>query len=269
MIPQEISLIYNQENTPSFLNEVPNPFLKNLLNLMVKAGDFAVKVREEQSDLGIRTKGVEDFVTEVDISNQNFLVTELLKVNYQEAFKLDSEPKVGFVLEEDTELTKQYAAKGDEDIFIYIDPIDGTTSFKDGENNFSVGVAVEDKTGAPLYSAVYLPARGEIYVLDYEADQPYIIKKNGIKEYINISETEPKLHKIAAHYNKEHKETLLKVYSALSGKEVKWPSDLQDGEEKFGENHVPGSLMMDLCDLATGKYDLLINGGAHLWDVAL
>jgi fructose-1,6-bisphosphatase/inositol monophosphatase family enzyme len=26
--------------------------------------------------------------------------------------------------------------------------------------------------------------------------------------------------------------------------------------------------MMDMCDLALGKYNLLINGGAHIWDVA-
>src|SRR4051812_42582608 len=96
---------YNLESVPSFLVEIPDRFLGNLLTLMVKAGNFAISERK-QADLDVQTKGVEDFVTKVDISNQNFLVKELLKTDWQETLNLESPVTIGFVLEEDTELTK-------------------------------------------------------------------------------------------------------------------------------------------------------------------
>lgn len=71
-------------------------------------------------------------------------------------------------------LSARSAAQGNEDIFINIDPIDGTTAFKDGGDAFCVGVSIERRNGAVLYAVVYIPSREKGYVLTHEYSEVII-----------------------------------------------------------------------------------------------
>lgn len=261
--------LYKLYRIPGFLESLDDVFLTKLLTLLVQAGAFAQSFRQLM-DLGVNLKGDEDFITVVDVKNQDYLVAQLLTANIEHLLEGPLPTKIGFVLEEDTDITKQNIAKGDEDIFVYIDPIDGTTSFKDGGDDFAIGVSIQSSSGNLFYSAIYIPAREEIVVADRNHDQGYYFDAQGTKHHISTQERESglELKRIAAHYNPAHKDTLLQVYSLLAEREVLWHSDVTNQAERYGDNPVPGSLMIDLLDLAHDKYDLVINGGCHLWDVA-
>lgn len=270
MNAQALNYHYSLYKTPAFLEDMSDDsILNNVIEIVVRAGAFALSVRQ-LSDLGVRLKGEEDFVTSVDFNNQDYLVGQLLTANLNHLFDFEGIVRLGFILEEDTQNSKQFSAKGDEEIFIYIDPIDGTTSYKDGGDDFCVGVSIERKSGENLYAVIYIPAREQIIIADHVTQQAYWYDNTGKKHIFPVaaSENGTDLLKIAAHYNPAHREKLLEIYSLLAGRSVKWFNEIHDETERFGENPVPGSLMIDLIDLAMGKYDLVINGGCHLWDIA-
>lgn len=269
MTPQNLHRLYELYRIPGFLDSLDDVFLKHLLSLLVQAGAFAQSFRQLM-DLGVGLKGDEDFITVVDVKNQDYLVAQLLTLKLEQLLENPVPTKIGFVLEEDTDITKQNIAKGDEDIFVYIDPIDGTTSYKDGGDDFAIGVSIQSSSGNLYYSAVYIPSREEIVIADRNHDQSYYFDSQGTKHFISAqaNESGSELKRIAAHYNLAHKSVLLEVYSLLAGREVKWHSEVVSPSDRFGDNPVPGSLMIDLLDLARDKYDLVINGGCHLWDVA-
>lgn len=270
MNAQALNYHYSLYKTPSFLEDMSDDSILNrVIEIVVRAGAFALSVRQ-LSDLGITLKGEEDFVTSVDFNNQDYLVGQLLTANLNSLFDSEGIIRLGFILEEDTQNSKKFSAKGDEEIFIYIDPIDGTTAYKDGGDDFCVGVSIERKTGENLYAVIYIPAREHIIIVDHITQQAYWYDKIGKKNvFSSVSKSQgTNLLKVAAHYNPAHREKLLEIYSFLAGRQVKWFNEVTDRTERFGENPVPGSLMIDLIDLAMGRYDLVINGGCHLWDIA-
>lgn len=257
---------YNQIPVPNLIQELLDPDLRLILSSVYRAGQYAVQMRATH-DLDVRAKSTENFVTVIDTSNQDYLVTQMNQLS----FSLSS--SVGYILEEDTELSARSAANGTEDMFIYIDPIDGTTAFKDGGDAFCVGISVERRNGEVLYAVVYIPSREKAYVLTHQNSEVAIYDfdkmEGGRSKYIEVKQSEPQLlRSVAAHYNPEKKDELLRVYSVLAGRPVLWHTEVVSTAERFGSNPVPGSLIMDLTDLAQGRYDVVINWGAHLWDIA-
>lgn len=268
--PKTLHQHYSLYKTPVFLEDLNDAsILKNIIDVVVRAGSFAVAVRQ-LSDLGVALKGEEDYVTKVDTNNQDYLVSQLLTMNLDTILGLEGIVGMGFVLEEDTKISKEYLASGDEGVFIYIDPIDGTTSFKDGGDNFCVGVSIERRTGENLFAVIYIPSRQQIIVADHITKQAYWFDNFGKKHLFEevADKNDFDIRRIAAHYNPVHREKLLEIYSFLAAKPIKWFGETEDPNERFGSNVVPGSLMIDLIDLAFGKYDLVINGSCHLWDIA-
>lgn len=251
---------------PKVIEAETNDDLRLILTSVYRAGQYAVKTRKNRN-LEVKTKSALNFVTVVDTDNQNFLVGEFQNLSF---FK---STLVGFVLEENTKQTQKYLAKGGEDILIYIDPIDGTTAFKEGGDDFCVGVSVEKKNGELLYAVVYIPARDKMYCLGLTmsslVELDFVLGDSKRKE-INVESwgkdvTNPR---VATHYNHEKKDELLKIYSIISGRKVRWYAGHGDRGSRYGDNSSPGSLMIDMIDLVLGKYDLVINGNAHLWDIA-
>ncbi len=269
MSDESLKKLYSLYKIPGFLDRLDDNFLRDVLTCLVQAGSFAMSIRQ-LGDIGVALKGEEDFITLVDTKNQDYLVAQLLSTGLERLLETPLALRLGFVLEEDTMVSQAHRAQGGEDILVYIDPIDGTTSFKDGGNDFAIGVSIQSASGNLFYSAVYIPAREEIIVADRNHNQAYIYDAQGEKQIIapQSDKTQASLRRIAAHYNPAHKDTLLQVYSLLAGRKVLWHSEAKDPVARFGDNPVPGSLMIDLIDLARDKYDLVINGGCHLWDLA-
>nr|WP_245625777.1 inositol monophosphatase family protein [Marinifilum fragile] len=93
-----------------------------------KAGAF---IKEQQNKIKadvVETKGMHDFVTYVDKTSEELIVTELKKIL----------PEAGFIAEEGTET---YRA----DRFNWIiDPLDGTTNYIHGFSPFAVSIALQE-----------------------------------------------------------------------------------------------------------------------------
>jgi myo-inositol-1(or 4)-monophosphatase len=87
-------------------------------------------------------------VTEADIALDRFLRTALL----------DARPDYGWLSEESADNTERLAAKR---VFI-VDPIDGTRGFINGEDTWTISLAVVEN-GVPVAGVVYAPARDELY----------------------------------------------------------------------------------------------------------
>ncbi|MDA3954959.1 MAG: inositol monophosphatase family protein [Bacteroidales bacterium] len=89
-------------------------------------GQFIVNERKNNSKLDIEVKGLHDFVTYVDKSSEQKLVSELKKIL----------PEAGFLAEEGTS-----TEKGEKFNWI-IDPLDGTTNFIHGVTPYAISIAL-------------------------------------------------------------------------------------------------------------------------------
>lgn len=89
-------------------------------------GQFIVNERKNNSKLDIEVKGLHDFVTYVDKTSEQKLVTELKKIL----------PEAGFIAEEGTS-----TEKGEKYNWI-IDPLDGTTNFIHGITPYAISIAL-------------------------------------------------------------------------------------------------------------------------------
>lgn len=115
--------------------------------LVREAGALALGYFERLSELTIKSKGLQDFVSEADLQ------TELLiRGRIAEAFPEDA------FFGEETGATRLSGARG---VWV-VDPIDGTQPFLSGQRNWCVSVAfVMD--GVLQFGLVYSPAEEEMF----------------------------------------------------------------------------------------------------------
>jgi myo-inositol-1(or 4)-monophosphatase len=96
--------------------------------------------------LEVETKGVHDFVTNIDKYSESTLVDELQKIY----------PEAGFIAEEGTRTDRS------EEYNWIIDPIDGTTNFIHFHPPFAISIALAYK-GKPIVGVVYEMGADELF----------------------------------------------------------------------------------------------------------
>src|SRR3982751_3756642 len=105
--------------------------MQPLLNIAVRAarqaGDLALRSLNRLHQLEVRSKGLNDFVTEVDLLAEQEIITTIRK----------SYPDHAFLAEESGR------SAGDDEFLWIIDPLDGNTNFMHGFPQFSVSVALQ------------------------------------------------------------------------------------------------------------------------------
>lgn len=127
-------------------------------NLAIAAGALAMEVLDNLS-IESRLKSDASPVTEADERIEAYLLRELER----------SLPGVPFLAEESA---ARGMTLGAEQSFLLIDPIDGTREFLARSPDFTVNVALAEKS-APRVGAVYAPAQGRVWFAGargYEAD---------------------------------------------------------------------------------------------------
>jgi len=117
-------------------------------NLAIAAGALAMEVLANP-DIESRLKGDTSPVTEADERIEAYLLREL-----ETAL-----PGVPFLAEESVASGKTLDAG---DAFLLIDPIDGTREFLARSSDFTINVALAEKS-APRVGAVYAPAQGRVW----------------------------------------------------------------------------------------------------------
>ncbi|WP_448583635.1 inositol monophosphatase family protein [Thermocrinis sp.] len=136
------------------------------------------------------------------------------------------------------------------DAIWFIDPLDGTKNFVSGFPIFgvSVGFVME---GIPIVGAVYLPYFNSLYY----AGESLGAYKDGKRIYISKRDT---LKKMSVSYGfPSRAKRDLNLYWEI----------FKDVFEKVGSMRRPGAAAVDLCFLAEGIFDGLIEFELNPWDV--
>lgn len=204
-------------------------------NLAIETGYFILNEQKRFTSEDIQSKGVHNYVTYVDTTSEEKLVTGL-KILL---------PEAGFIAEEGT--TK---LKGERYNWI-IDPLDGTTNFIHGLPPYAISIALADKDEIIL-GVVYEITFGECYYA--WKDSPAFLNGREIRvstadkvsksliatgfPYTNFEKIEPFMYSMK--YFMKHSHGIRRL----------------------------GSAATDLVYLASGRFEGFYEYGLNPWDVA-
>ncbi len=209
---------------------------------------LAVQVATEAADLvrERRLSGVEvsdtktsptDIVTEVDKAAERLIYDRLMTAR----------PDDGFVGEEGA------SSRSTSGVSWVVDPIDGTVNFLYGIPAYSVSIAAA-VDGEPVAGVVLNVQSGELYTATLDGGAFL----DGARLTVGSRREVPPLsHQlVGTGFNYVHDVKLLQV-AAVSAmmREVR---DIRR----------IGSAALDLCNVATGRYDAYVEEGLHQWDAA-
>lgn len=209
-----------------------------LLDLLPVAGQIVRRYLHAE-ELPIKKKGVHDFVTAADLEVDKFLKENLNK-NFSEIPILSEETFEGNF--------EKYAKR---DLQFIIDPLDGTSNFFRGDDNFCISVALVEK-GEPLLGVIFSPISSRLFWATYRDKKAFW---NGRSISVsNISD----LGKAVvctdwSHVMETREDTtqfLRKIYT------------------KVRQIKILGSAATDLTLLARGGVDIYHHVRLYPWDVA-
>jgi myo-inositol-1(or 4)-monophosphatase len=212
-----------------------------MLNIAVKAaraaGSIINRAALDVERLTITTKGVNDFVTEVDQAAEAAAIETLLTAY----------PGHGILAEESG---RQHGAKHSDYLWI-IDPLDGTTNFIHGLPVYAVSIALAFR-GKVEQAVVYDPTRNDLF---------YASKGRGA--FLNDRRL------------RVSKRTRLAESLVGTGFPFRKGDNFHRYVEMFEQvmQHCagirrPGAAALDLCYVAAGWYDGFFETGLSPWDMA-
>lgn len=113
-----------------------------------KAGDLIVRASDELDVVSHRSKGLADYVTEVDLASEKEILYHLRKAYPDHAYVCEESGRTGA---DDAEYTW------------VIDPLDGTSNFMRGIPHYAISIACL-KNGKPEHAVIVDPVRREEFV---------------------------------------------------------------------------------------------------------
>jgi myo-inositol-1(or 4)-monophosphatase len=215
--------------------------LHPMLNIAVKAaraaGSIINRAALDVERLTISTKGVNDFVTEVDQAAEQVIIETLLTAYPGHAILAE-------------ESGRKHGAKHSDYLWI-IDPLDGTTNFIHGFPVYAVSIALAFR-GKVEQAVVYDPTRNDLF---------YASKGRGA--FLNDRRL------------RVSKRTRLAESLIGTGFPFRKGDNFHRYVEMFEQvmQHCagvrrPGAAALDLCYVAAGWYDGFFETGLNPWDVA-
>jgi myo-inositol-1(or 4)-monophosphatase len=211
------------------------PELDRLCALLRSAAEAEIMPRFRHAR--IRAKADGSLVTEADLAVQKLIGDELSRA-YPEF------PVLG----EETSPQEQQSLLDDAGTGVWcLDPLDGTSNYAYGFPYFCVSLALL-RRGQPILGCIYDPVHGECF----GAQRGGGAFLNGESLHLACERTE--LGDCLAMVD-------LKRLSA-------WDLPRMGGESPFRSQRNLGSVALDWCWLAAGRYQLYLHGGQKLWDYA-
>jgi myo-inositol-1(or 4)-monophosphatase len=213
-----------------------------LINVMVRAAEKAGRGLSrdfgEVENLQVSKKGPGDFVSAADIRAEKVIREELAKARQ----------KFGFLMEESGETKGE-----DPDRRWIVDPLDGTSNFLHGIPHWAVSIAAEEK-GKITAAVIYDPVSGDLYWAE---------RGNGA--YLNNRRLE---------CSRRSKLIDCMVGSGLPGygmprKDINlFSAEIDAVMHQVGGLRRMGSAALDLCYVASGKFDGYWKRKISAWDLA-
>lgn len=217
-----------------------HPMLNTALTVARSTGDLLARAFEDLDSLKVESKGVNDFVTNVDRAAEEMIITGLRK-RY---------PRHGFLGEECGRIAGQDEG---EDYLWIIDPLDGTTNFIHGIPHFAISIALEVK-GQLEVAVVYDPIKKE----EFTATKGRGAALNGKRMRVsNRRSLEGALLGTGFPFRPDQArfvEPYMNIFRELA-------------MQTAGIRR-PGSAALDLAYVAAGRFDGFWEFGLQIWDMA-
>ncbi len=210
-----------------------HPFLNIATRAARKAGSHIMRAYERLDEVKVSSKGVNDYVTDVDRKSEEIIIDTLFKFY----------PTHGFLGEESGETV------GHDNCRWIIDPLDGTMNFIHGYPNFCISMAYEEN-GRIEHGLIYDPVRDVLFTASRGSGAFCNDKRVRVRNFKLLSKA-----LITLSFNKRdltpdhaHKMIQLTLQSAAIRRS--------------------GSAALDLAHVAAGLADGCVQWGMQIWDIA-
>jgi myo-inositol-1(or 4)-monophosphatase len=215
--------------------------LHPMLNIAVKAaraaGSIINRAALDVERLTISTKGVNDFVTEVDQAAEQAIIETLLTAYPGHAILAE-------------ESGRKHGAKHSDYLWI-IDPLDGTTNFIHGFPVYAVSIALAFR-GKIEQAVVYDPARNDLFFASKGRGAFLNDRRLRVSKRIRLAES---LIGTGFPFRKgDNFHRYIEMFEQVM--------------QHCAGVRRPGAAALDLCYVAAGWYDGFFETGLQPWDVA-
>ena len=209
-----------------------------MLNIAVKAarraGNVINRATRNLDVLSVRTKSVNDFVSEIDQEAERAIV-DTLKAAY---------PSHAILAEES-------GAAGHSEYVWVIDPLDGTTNFLHGFPQYAVSIALMHR-GVPTQAVVYDPGRNDLFTAS--RGRGAFLNEHRIRVSRRTRLAEALIGTGFPFRQFDHIDAYLAILRELVQK--------TEGVRR------PGAASLDLAYVAAGRLDGFWEFGLSVWDIA-
>jgi myo-inositol-1(or 4)-monophosphatase len=216
--------------------------MQPLLNIAIqaarRAGEVIVRGLNRLHRLDVRTKGQNDFVSEIDTQAEREII-DLVHKRY---------PQHAFLAEE----SGQSGPSGHDEFLWIVDPLDGTTNFLHGYPQFAVSIGVQ-RRGRMEHAVVYDPMRQELFTASRGDGAQLDGKRIRVSPHIGLERALVGTgfpYRSNLHWIDPYMGMLKAVMQATAG------------------IRRPGSAALDLAYVAAGRLDAFWELGLSPWDTA-
>ncbi|MFQ6027164.1 MAG: inositol monophosphatase family protein [Dehalococcoidia bacterium] len=189
---------------------------------------------QDQGNLQVKYKDQHNIVTEADKKSEDLILSIIQRAYPEHA--IFSEEAGGMV-----------TANG---YLWVVDPLDGTTNFAHNLPHYAVSIALLHD-GVPVVGVVYNPVRDELFTAE-----------RGEGALLNGQIIEPSAI--------SHLETAVVIANRGSdpAEKLRFGHIFKVLTEHVRSIRVPGATALDLCYVASGRFDAIINNGCEFYDCA-
>lgn len=213
-----------------------NPILNTAFKAARKAGDMMIRASNNLSAIKVDSKAFNDFVSDIDRMSESILI-EALKEAY---------PQHKITTEESGSHGKAHA-----EYEWIIDPLDGTTNYLHGHPQFAISMALLHK-GVLQEALVYAPERNDLYLASRGKGALLNDRRIRVSNRIELNQC------LIGTGFPVVDQSMMDTYLAI----------LKDFLSKTAGARREGAASLDLCALATGRFDGFFEFNLKPWDIA-
>ncbi|MDO9101285.1 MAG: inositol monophosphatase family protein [Candidatus Nitrotoga sp.] len=211
-----------------------HPMLTIAVKAARRAGNLIHRAADNLDHLTVTKKSHSDYVSEVDRAAEQTIINTLL----------DAYPKHAILAEES-------GAQGDSEYLWIIDPLDGTTNFLHGFQQYAVSIALQHN-GVLTQAVIYDPTKNDLFTATRGSGAYINDRRLRVSKRIELADC---LIGTGFPYTKfEHLDPYMNI--------------LRDMMQKTAGLRRPGSAALDLAYTAAGRYDGFFEIGLKPWDIA-
>jgi myo-inositol-1(or 4)-monophosphatase len=213
--------------------------MQPLLNIAIRAarraGEVIVRGMNRLHRLDVRSKGQNDFVTEIDMQAEREIIEIVRKHHPDHAF-----------------LAEESGQSGDGEFVWVIDPLDGTTNFMHGFPQFAVSIGVQ-RRGRMEHAVVYDPLRQELFTASRGEGAQLDGKRIRVSTHVGLEHA-----LVGTGFPYRQNIHWLDQYLAMMKAVMQATAGIRR----------PGAAALDLAYVAAGRLDAFWEIGLSPWDTA-